>query len=71
MYTTNTIESLNRVIRKFTKARTIFPNDDSVKKVIYLAVIEIGKKWIKPIPNWQIILSQFAIIFPDRVNIKI
>ncbi len=45
------------------------PNDDAVKKSVYLAIMEITKKWTQPIRNWGIILNQFMAIFEDRVPI--
>jgi len=69
IYTTNLIENLNGKIRKYTKNKLSFPNDDAVKKSVYLAIMEITKKWTQPIRNWGIILNQFIAIFEDRVPI--
>lgn len=66
IYTTNAIESLNMTLRKVTRNHRIFPNDESVKKVIYLALQNITKKWTMPIPNWKLALNRFAIEFEDR-----
>ena len=68
IYTTNTLEGVNRQIRKFTKTRTVFPNDDSLRKSLYLATEIIMQKWTSPIPNWGLILSQFMIMFGDRLD---
>lgn len=68
IYTTNTIESLNSVIRKATKKRKLFPTDDSAKKVIYLAILEASKKWTMPIRNWKAALNRFMIEFEDRLT---
>jgi len=67
IYTTNAIESLNSVIRHATKKRKIFPTDDSVKKVVYLAIISASQKWTMPIHNWKAAMSRFMIIFEDRM----
>lgn len=67
IYTTNLIENLNGKIRKYTKAKLSFPNDDAVKKSVYLAINEIEKKWTMPIKNWAIVLNQFIIIFENRI----
>ena len=67
IYTTNAIESTNRSLRKILKTRGAFPHDDAVRKLIYLALGNITKKWTKPIKNWKAALNQFAILFEDRV----
>ncbi len=67
IYTTNLIENLNSKIRKYTKAKLSFPNDDAVKKSVCLAISEIEKKWTMPIQNWAIVLNQFISIFDSRV----
>jgi putative transposase len=53
VYTTNTIESLNMTWRKIIKNRSLFPNDESVFKLMYLALRNISKRWTMPIPNWS------------------
>ena len=68
IYTTNTIEGFNRQIRKITKTKGGFNNDDSLKKLVYLVYKNISKKWQKSIPNWAEIISQFAIIFQERLE---
>ena len=67
IYTTNAIESLNSSLRKITKTRRSFPNDESVMKIIYLAINEISKKWTMPIKDWKPAMSQFMIKFGDRI----
>jgi putative transposase len=67
IYTTNTIESLNSSLRKVTKNRSLFPNDEAVFKLMYLALKNISKKWTMPIRNWSGALNQFAILFEGRV----
>ncbi len=68
IYTTNAIESLNSVIRKSTRQRKIFPNDESAKKVVFLATRSASQKWTMPIRNWKAALNQFIIQFEDRVT---
>ncbi|HBM0098446.1 TPA: IS256 family transposase, partial [Salmonella enterica subsp. enterica serovar Blitta] len=65
IYTTNAIESLNSVIRAAIKKRKVFPTDDSVRKVIYLAIKDASKKWSMPIQNWRLAMSRFIIEFGD------
>jgi len=67
VYTTNAIESLNFSLRKIIKNRALFPNDESVQKILYLALRNIAKKWTMPIPNWSAAMNQFAILFEERV----
>ncbi|CAI1238379.1 IS256 family transposase [Serratia quinivorans] len=68
IYTTNAIESLNSVIRQAIKKRKVFPTDDSVRKVIYLAIRDASKKWSMPIKNWRLAMSRFIIEFGDRLS---
>lgn len=65
IYTTNAIESLNSVIRKSTKTRKLFPNDESAMKVIYLAIKSASKKWTMPIRDWKPALNHFMIEFEE------
>ena len=67
IYTTNAIESLNSVIRKFTKNRKIYPNQDSALKLIYMAIREASKKWTMAVRHWKQALNHFAIMFEDRM----
>ena len=67
IYTTNDIESLNRSLRKISKNRGSFPNDESALKLLYLALRNISKKWRMPIRLWKQALNQFVILFPGRV----
>lgn len=66
VYTTNIIESLNRTLRKAVKNRGHFPTENSVMKVLYLAIKGVSKKWTMPIRDWKQALNQFAIKFDDR-----
>lgn len=67
IYTTNAIESLNMSLRKVTKNRGSFPNDDAMFKLLYLALKNIAKKWTMPIKHWKSALNQFSIIFEGRM----
>jgi len=67
IYTTNAIESLNMSLRKVTKNRGHFPNDDAMFKLLYLALRNIAKKWTMPIRDWKSALNQFSIIFEERM----
>jgi putative transposase len=69
IYTTNTIENLNRGIRKYTKAKVQFPDDLAAQKAVYLAIMNIEKKWSMPIQNWGYILHQFLTIFENRCRL--
>lgn len=68
IYTTNTLEGFNRQIRKYTKARTLFPTDQSLSKCVYLATMEIIEKWTQPTPNWGRTLAELSIIFDEQLN---
>ena len=67
IYTTNAIESLHRSLRKVSKNRGSFPNDESALKLLYLALSNISKKWTMPIRLWKQALNQFVILFPGRM----
>ena len=68
IYTTNAVEGFHRMLRKFTKTKTVFPSDDSLKKSIYLSVEEISRKWTMPIKDWGIIIGQLSIFFDGRLS---
>jgi transposase-like protein len=69
IYTTNAIESLNRSFRKVIKTKAVFPDEDSVFKLLYLAMRNITKKWQRPIRDWRAAASHFAILFPERFSL--
>ncbi len=69
IYTTNAIESLNAQLRKVTRKRGAFPTDDSVRKILYLAIQRASKKWTMPIRNWPEALNFFSIVFEGRVSV--
>ena len=68
IYTTNAVEGFHRMMIKFTKNRTIFPTDDSIRKAVYLSVCQITKKWTMPVYDWGMIYSQIMIYFEDRFS---
>ncbi len=67
IYTTNAIESVNSVIRKFTRNRKIYPSEESALKLIYMAIHEASRKWTMPIHHWKQALNHFAIMFEERM----
>ena len=69
IYTTNAIESLNMSLRKVTKNRGSFPNDEAMTKLLYLAMKNISKKWTLPIRDWKSAMNQFTILFEGRMPI--
>ena len=66
IYTTNIIEGLNRQFRKVTKTRSVFPNDDSLRKMLYLASQNIAKKWTQRYKNWDIVIRQLEIMHEEK-----
>lgn len=68
IYTTNAIESLNSCYRRLNKQRSVFPDPQSLLKALYLATIEITKKWSMPIRNWGLVFGEFSIMFEDRLT---
>lgn len=71
IYTTNIIESLNKTLRKSVKNRGHFSTEDSLMKVLYLAIKGISKKWTMPIRDWKQALNQFSILFSERFPNKL
>jgi len=67
VYTTNAIESVNSVIRKFTRNRKIYPNEESALKIVYMAIREASRKWTLPIKHWKQALNHFEILFEGRL----
>jgi len=70
IYTTNAIESLNMSLRKVTKTRGSFPNDEAVFKLLYLALRNIAKKWTRSVPDWKAALNRFAILYENRLPVE-
>lgn len=68
IYTTNALEGFNRQLRKFTKIRTVFPTDDSLRKALFLATEQVMKKWTSPQSNLGITLLQLEIMFKERIE---
>jgi transposase-like protein len=68
IYTTNTIENLNRQFRKVTKTTTVFPHDDALVKLLWLAQADITQNWTMTVRNWGEIMAQLTILFPDRIQ---
>lgn len=71
IYTTNMVESLNSTLRKSVRNRGHFSTEDSIMKVLYLAIRGVSKKWSMPIRDWKQALNQFAIMFSDRFPEKL
>ena len=69
IYTTNAIESVNRSLRKVIKTKAVFPSEDAVFRLMYLAMNNIAQKWNRPIKDWRAALSHFAILFPERFSV--
>ena len=67
IYTTNAIEGFNRQLRKVTKSKSVFPTDDSLLKMLYLAMMDITKKWTGRRQDWSVIHAQLAVYFADRM----
>ncbi|PZE19822.1 IS256 family transposase, partial [Paenibacillus xerothermodurans] len=68
IYTTNMIESYHRQLRKVTKGKSIFPTDDALLKMLYLATMDVTRKWTGRVQNWGQILLQLSVFFPDRIG---
>lgn len=69
IYTTNTIEGFHRQVRKATKNKGVFPSDDALLKLVYLAYENISKKWTQPLQNWSLTISQLRIHFEGRFTL--
>lgn len=67
IYTTNAIESIQSQLRRVTRQRGAFPTEESVKKVLYLAIDRISQRWRRPIRDWVAALNHFSIVFEDRI----
>ena len=68
VYTTNPIESVNRAFRKVIKTKAVFPNEDSLIKILFLVVEKLSKKWERRIPGWTEIYPQLTIYFKERLQ---
>ena len=67
IYTTNAIEGFNRQLRKVTKAKAVFPTDDGLLKMLYLAMLDITKKWTGRRQDWAVIHAQLSVYYADRM----
>lgn len=68
IYTTNMIESYHRQLRKVTKGKSIFPTDEALLKMLYLATMDVTRKWTGRVQNWGQMLLQLSVFFPDRIS---
>ena len=68
VYTTNVIESLDSQFRKFTKTKLIFPNDDSLMKMLYLSREKVNKKWTRNYPNWDLVINELKILLNEYLS---
>jgi len=68
IYTTNMIESYHRQLQKVTKGKSIFPADEALLKMLYLATQDVLRKWTARVQNWGQILLQLSIFFPEKVK---
>ena len=69
IYTTNALEGLHRQLRKVTKNRSVFPNDEALTKILYLAIQDVMKKWTMPLANWALTISQLAVMYEGRFDL--
>ena len=70
IYTTNAVEGLHRQLRKVTKNRSVFPNDEALTKILFLAIQDVMKKWSIPLANWALTISQLAVMYEGRFNLE-
>lgn len=68
IYTTNAVEALHRQFRKVTKSKTQFPNDEALTKMLFLSYKDLSKKWTSTLRNWSYVISQFSVIFEERIT---
>lgn len=68
MYTTNIIEGFHRQLRKVTKSKAIFPSDESLEKMLFLVAKNVMKKWTQRYRNWDMVLNQLMIMYPERIE---
>jgi putative transposase len=62
------IESYHRQLRKVTKGKSIFPTDESLLKMLYLATMDVTRKWTGRVQNWGQILLRLSVSFPERIG---
>ena len=68
IYTTNTVEGFHRMLRKATKTKGAFTNENALSKIIYLTILQAMEKWKRPVHNWNMVYSQFLIYFENRIT---
>lgn len=68
IYTTNAVESVHRQLRKVTKNKSVFPTDEALVKMLFLAIKDVSKKWTMPLHGWKIIISHLSIAYGDRLG---
>ena len=67
VYTTNMIEGFHSALRKVTRGKAAFPDDDAVFRALYLRTMDVARKWTLPVPNWALVLGQIEMLFPELV----
>lgn len=70
IYTTNAVESVHMQLRKVTKSKTVFPNDEALMKILFLAIRDVSKKWTMPKHEWKTVISYLAIEYGDRLGLN-
>ena len=68
IYTTNTVEAYHRQVRRVIKNKSSFPSPEAARKLLYLATVDIHRKWTRPVMNWPQVLNQLVIRFEDRID---
>ena len=68
IYTTNPIESVNSALRKVTRGKGSFPNEEALMKVLFLRIQDLEKKWIKGMRGWNIVLQQLVELHKERIT---
>lgn len=69
IYTTNAVESVHRQLRKVTKNKAVFPTDEALVKMLFLAISDVSKKWTMPLHGWKTIISHLSIAYGDRLGL--
>lgn len=69
IYTTNPIEGFHRQLRKYTKTKSAFTNENALAKLVFAAILKISERWNQPIANWAVTFSELDIHFPNRLNV--
>ena len=69
IYTTNAVEGLHRMVRKYTKSKGAFSSENALAKLVYCAYNKALSKWTSPTANWALVISQISIHFPSRVGL--